>query len=97
METKNDSFLRLGRIRLTPDLIEEINMVQTGGTATNGIPTDDMFDNQEIDNEISRLNKLIEFFIGLHQDGEDMDPAVTMIYLCHLQNLKDHFKKFRVD
>lgn len=96
METKNEEKLRLDRVRLTPALIEEIHLVQTGGMSNNIKVVDSHFNNEEVNEEINRLNTLSEFFVNLYQNEQFDDPKIIMDHLCHILNLKSHFEKFRV-
>jgi hypothetical protein len=102
METKKVNqksegvLLNLDCIRLTQDLIEEINFIQVGGFNIDGKVEDSRFDNAELDCDLDKLNRLFDFFIELYDNKDFTDSEIIMDHLCLIRYIKNHFEKFRV-
>jgi len=86
----------LKSIRLTHDLICEINLIQTGGCTSFEKFEDSLFDNSTVDFNIKKLEPLTDFIMDLYLRGDELDPKVALEYLSIIHELKNHFNAFRV-
>ena len=93
MENKN---LKFEHVRLTPQIIETINLLQTGGTILlNQVPDKAEFTNGEIKKTIDRLTELSDFIIEvneanfIHKSNKDFLKMLSFIL-----EMKNYMKSF---
>jgi len=87
----------LDGIRLSEQLIDEINRVQTGEEDPHNKKVEDrFFNNDYLDVTLEELEFLNDFILGLFNNNEFPDPDVFMYQLCNIRKWKNHFNAFRV-
>lgn len=65
--------LNLDYIKLTPELIETVNELQTGGTIGLSKGTDDSyFNNSSLKNRIDEITELSDFLVYVYSDSPEL-------------------------
>jgi len=97
-DQNNEKPANQGYVRLSKDLIDEINIIQNGGTGKIGEGNDGVFDDRSraLDKEIERLVLLRDFLYGLINNEKSPSTADLVYHICSVQGWTDHFEKFRV-
>lgn len=84
-----DEFVKIENALITADIISNIEMLQTG---VNGMDSD--YNNTGIEEEISNLNEIMEFFIDQSEyfDAEAENVLKMIRSIWHLSNFFKAFK-----
>ncbi|HZK96903.1 MAG TPA: hypothetical protein VFC67_22075 [Prolixibacteraceae bacterium] len=84
-------------IRLSEQLIDEINRVQTGEKDPQNQKVEDRFFNNDfLDDTLEQLESLNDFILDLFENSEFPDTDGFMYHLCDIRKWKNHFNAFRV-
>lgn len=88
--------LKFGHIRLTPDIITTINILQTGGTMHfSEPPSNESFDNCSLNDRLNELTKLNDLLIEIFDGSIDLtDARECMGYLQNINYLKTILSSF---
>ena len=86
--------LKLGYIKITPELIETVNSLQTGGTiGWNEAPEEKYFHNEGIKSMIDDITEVSDFLVDVYshspelfEDGQFSNFLVNLRYLKTLFN-----------
>ena len=86
---KNEE-IKLYHIKLTPDIINTINQLQTGGTSFwDHAPDEEMFNNNGLNDRLNELTRLTDLLISIHIDHDDaLNEHDCMQHLADINYMK---------
>ena len=95
METTNEkNNIDLTRVRLTPQIINMINTLQTEGISGPNVP-DKEFNNSGCKRHVDDISDIVYFFIGLNSGVIEDDPDHINEMLSTLYYLRELIERFK--
>ena len=96
-QKKQDIGLRMDSVRLTPEMIDEICLLQTSNFSKKATYVKADFNNFWLNDKLADITCVMDFIIMLAGIFDPDDGSIYLQHLNVLRDVKEHYEIFRVD